>query len=114
MRLSRRRFPDTITRIRTTGRRVEGVWVDDPPVETTHRASVQPVELESVPEREGDRPIERLKVYVPEADALRAANDDGPADRVRWFNREYTVERSENWSNGPRLRHTRAVLLRSY
>lgn len=112
-RLSRRRFPETITRIRTTGRRVDGLWVDDEPVETEHRCSVQPVELESLPEREGDRPVERLKVYVPEPDALRAANDDGPADWVNWMNRAYLVERSENWGDGPRRRFTQAVLLRS-
>ena len=74
---------------------------------------MQPVELESVPEREGDRTVERVKVFLPEPDALRAANDTGPADEVRWFNRTYTVERSENWGNG-RMQFTQAVLLRSY
>ena len=108
MRLSLRRFPDTITRIRKTGRRVNGLWVDDPPVETTHRCTVQPVSLESEPEREGERPIERVRVFVPKPDALRAANDDGEADLVRWFNREYTVERSEAWGI-----YTQAILLRS-
>ena len=113
-RLSLRRFPDRIVRIRTTGRRVDGLWQDDDPAETTHRASVQPIEIESLPEVSGERPIERVKVFIPEPDALRAANDDGEADRVRWFNREYTVERSEDWGNGPKQRFTQAVLLRSF
>ncbi len=114
MRLSLRRFPDTITRIRTSGRRVDGLWQNDLPQESQHRCSVQPVELESEPEREGDRVVERVKVFVPEPDALRAANDTGPADEVRWFNRMYMVEHSEDWGNGPRQRYTQAVLLRSY
>ena len=113
-RLSLRRFPDRIVRIRTSGRRVNGLWVDDEPVETEFRCSVQPVELESLPEREGERVVERVKVYIPKPDALRASNDDGPADAVRWMNREYTVERSENWGNGTKMRHTQATLLRSY
>lgn len=113
-RLSLRRFPDTITRIRTSGRRVNGLWVDDEPVETEHRCSVQPVELESLVEREGDRVVERVKVFLPGADALRAANDTGPADEVRWFNRRYVVETSVDWGVTTKLRHTKAVLLRSY
>ena len=109
MRLSLRRFPDTITRIRKTGRRVGGLWQDDPPVETTHRASVQPISLEDEVEREGARLVERVTVFVPEKDVLRAADDEQPADEVRWFNREYKVERSEDWGV-----YTQAILLRSF
>ena len=75
---------------------------------------MQPGSLESAVEVSGERPVERVKVFIPAPDALRAANDTGPADEVRWFNRTYQVERSENWGNGPKLRYTQATLLRSY
>ena len=48
MRLSRRRFPDTITRRRYgagSRDRLSGKWVDGAPVETKYRASVQPITL---------------------------------------------------------------------
>ena len=107
MRLSLRRFPDTITRVRTTGRRVNGLWVDNPPVETTHRASVQPISLEDEVERDGARLTERVRAYVPEESVLRAADDEQPTDEVTWFKRRYKVERSESWG-----KYTQAVLFR--
>ena len=69
---------------------------------------MQPVSLEDDVTEGGGRVSERLKVYVPEVDVLRAAFDTGKrADRVRWFNREYKVERSEAWG-----KYTQAVLFR--
>ena len=72
--VSRRRFPETITRIRYGAGSREGLsgkWVDGAPVETELRASVQPVELLDDESVGVGRLRERLKVYVPEADALR-------------------------------------------
>ena len=109
--VSRRRFPETITRIRYGAGSREGLsgkWVDGTPVETELRASVQPIELIDDESPGVDRLRERLKVYVPEADALRAAPDNTSPDQVVFLNRQYEVERSESWG----VLYTQAVLIR--
>lgn len=69
---------------------------------------MQPVSLEDdISGGDGARVVERVKVFIPEPDALRAAFETGKADRVRWFNREYKVERSEAWG-----KYSQAVLFR--
>ena len=52
--------------------------------------------------------VERLRIYVPEPDALRAAFDDAGADAVAWLGLEFTVEESRSWPGS----HTRATVLR--
>ena len=72
------------------------------------RANVQPISLEEQDAAEGDRLDHRLRVYVPQPDALIAAFEDRQADAVLIDGVEYTVERSRSWRGS----HTRATLLR--
>ena len=50
----------------------------------------------------------RFRVFVPEADALRAAFDEAVADRVLIADGIYVVETSQSWPGA----HTEAVILR--
>ncbi|MDE0387834.1 MAG: hypothetical protein OXI75_03950 [Rhodospirillales bacterium] len=69
-------FADTITRRRSApGMRVRGKYVEGAAMETTLRASVQSLALEDSDFVGGAQLIERLKVYVPQPDALLAAFD---------------------------------------
>lgn len=110
MKLSARRFPHTIVRKRETpGHRNEfGEFVPGAVQETALRANVQPLSLEDEDVIEGSRLDERLKVFVPEPDALVAAFDDRQADAVLVDGVEFTVEKSRSWRGS----HTRAILLR--
>ena len=105
------RFPDTIIRRRESpGERSDaGEYIHGAVSQTTLRASVQPISLEDDDLPEGARYSNRLRVYVPEADALAAAFEDAPGDKVIVDGLEYAVEETQSW----RGHHTRAVLLRT-
>ena len=107
--LSFRRFPETITRRRSTaGSYVNGEWVPGGETEAELRAAVQPLVLEDSDFVGGAQLQERLKVFVPAASGdLRAAADDAPADQVVYKGKVYTVEESRTWP-----KFTRAMLLR--
>ena len=108
---SARRFPDTITRRREfPGHRNEfGEWVPGGVEETPFRASVQPLALEDRDFVGGAQLSNRVKVYVPEADALVAAFENRSADRVVLSDGGvFSVEESRSWSGS----HCRAILLR--
>ena len=111
MTFSPRRFPDTITRLRTApaDRSAAGEYVEGTVTSTEHRASVQPIALTDTDIVGGVSLVERFKVYVPEPDALRAAFDDSIADRVVIAGREFVVEEARSWPGS----HTRATILRA-
>ena len=104
-------YRDTITRRRrspggydeNTGAPVPGVVT-----ETELRASVQPLAIEDSDFVGGVQLVERIKVYVPESDALVAAFDQSVADEVVIGTKTYTVEVSRSWPT-----HTRATVLRT-
>ena len=110
MKLSARRFPHSITRKRQAPGDYNDFGEFEPGSvqETVLRANVQPVSLEEKDAAEGDRLDQRLRVYVPQPDALIAAFEDRQADAVLVDGVEYTVERSRSWRGS----HTRATLLR--
>ena len=109
MRLSVRRFPDTIRRLRASASQQDeyGRRIAPTVTEATFRASVQPISLEDVNFEGGSQLKDRMVCYVPEPGALLAARDDAEADRVLLESgREYVVASSESWQG-----HTKAVLL---
>ena len=110
MKKSRRRFPHSITRKRQAAGAFNdfGEFVAGAVEETTLRANVQPLGNEDEDVVEGSRLDERLKVYVPEPDALVAAFEDRQADMVIVDGIEFVVEKSRSWPGS----HTRAVVLR--
>ena len=109
-RLSLRRFEDLITRLRETPaeRNSAGEYVGGVSTETDLRASVQPLALTDADVADGVSLVERFKVYVPQADALRAAFDGSVADRVVIGGHEFVVAESRTWPGS----HTRATVLR--
>ena len=110
MKLSARRFPHTITRKRQAAGAFNDFGEFEPGAveEVELRANVQPISLEEQDAAEGGRLDQRLRVYVPQPDALIAAFEDRQADAVLVDGVEYTVERSRSWRGS----HTRATLLR--
>ena len=110
MRLSARRFPHSITRKRQLPGEFNDFGEFEPGAveEVELRANVQPISLEEQDAAEGGRLDQRLRVYVPQPDALIAAFEDRQADAVLVDGVEYTVERSRSWCGS----HTRATLLR--
>ena len=99
MTLSSRRFPDTVLRLRETApaaRNSAGEHVAGAIIETELRASIQPIALTDADIAGGVSLAERFKVYLPEADALRAAGDDSVADKVLIDGREFVVEESRS------------------
>ena len=109
MKLSPRRFPDTILRRREVpGMYVVGEWVPGAVVETGFRASVQPLKVEDVDFEGGAQFSRKLKVYIAQPDALAAAFEDSTADVVVYGGIEYVVTESQSWPGS----HTKAVLLR--
>ena len=110
MKISRRRFPHSITRKRQLPGEFNdfGEFVAGATEEVELRANVQPLGNEDEDVLEGSRLDERLKVYVPEPDALVAAFEDRQADQVIVDGNEYVVEKSRSWPGS----HTRAVVLR--
>ena len=111
MRLTARRFPDTITRRRSPGTgsfNQYDEYTSDPPVETELRASVQPLLLEDEDTAAGVRFSNKFKVFIPEPDALAAAFEESVADKVVYDGMEYVVSESASWSGS----HTQAVILR--
>ncbi|MCY4498407.1 MAG: hypothetical protein OXC14_14100 [Rhodospirillaceae bacterium] len=108
--LSPRRFPDIITRRRQApgAYNSAGEYVEGAVTETELWASVQPLSAEDVDAVEGARLSDRLKVYVPEPDALVAAFVDREADHVVWLGQNFTVIESRSWPGS----HTRATILR--
>ena len=134
-RYGRRRFPDVVTRLRTSPgvRDNTGETVPGAVAEVDFPASVQPVELIDKDRSEGVLLTDRLRVYVVPIDRLgpafgsafggafdtapgagdgpllAAAFDEAVADRVRYDGRLFVVEESQAWSG-----HTRAVLLREH
>ena len=108
-----RRYPDTITRIRTGlgSRDGTGRWTPGPAVETTLTASVQPLGLSDDPGVGGAQHSDRMRVFTPwRADVpLLAAIEQGDGDRVRLADgRVFTVTDTEAWPGS----HVRAELLR--
>ena len=110
MTLSARRFPQTITRRRQAAGMVDGCGEFEPGAitETEFRASVQPLKLGDDEIAGGEQLAEKIKVYVPNENALLAAFDDRGADRVVYNGIEYIVEESRSWPGG----HTRATIIR--
>ena len=113
MRLSARRFPDTIIRRREMPGDYNsyGEWVSGPALHQDMQASVQPVSLEDENELGGEQLAERWIVFVlPAADGttLRGAFDNAKADQVLWQGNLYNVVSSKNWPN-----YTRAIIGRN-
>ncbi len=104
------RFPESIVRLRQMegAFNAAGEWTPGGVNETTFRASVQPVILEDRDIEAGSGLSEKIKVFVPDEDALLAAFDGAEADQVRWRGRTYSVIESRTWTG----RHCRAVCLR--
>ena len=103
-------FRDTITRRRRMpGHYHEdhGEYVEGSVEETEIRASVQPLAIEDSDFVGGAQLVERVKVYVPEPDALVAAFATSVADEVVIGTKTYVVEESRSWPS-----HTRATVLR--
>ena len=111
MMLAPRRFPETIVRRRqgAGGYNQFGEFVEGTVVETELRASVQPLLLEDSDIAGGAQLQHRLKVYVPEPNALAAAFEDREADRVVVAGIEYVVEETQSWAAS----HTGATILRA-
>ena len=74
-----------------------------------HARVYSTVRLEDLDEEGGVQLLERLRVYVPMEDALRAAFEDEVADEVSIDGKVYVVAKSQSW----RRSHTRAILERS-
>ena len=108
--LAPRRFPHRIVRRRqepgTTN--AFGEFVPGAVTEVEFAASVQPLSLDDADIAGGVSLQERWVVFVPEADALRAAFDDREADQVVFAATTFVVEESRSWQGS----HTRATLLR--
>ena len=108
MTLALRRFPERITRRRQEpgGMNAFGEFIEGTITEVELPASVQPLDLQDADIAGGVSLVERLRIYVPEPDALRAAFDDAEADAVAWLGLEFTVEESRSWpgSHTPRDR----------
>ena len=85
-----------------------GKWVEGAATATTFRAVVQPIKLEDVDTEGGVRIRHRLRIYIADPDALRAAVDDGEGDQVDVDGDAYVVERSESWPGS----HVEAILFR--
>ena len=109
MKLPPRRYRDTIIRRRDAPgfRDTYGEWIPGTIIETTLRASVQPMTLQDIDSVAGSRLSDRRKVFVPAPDALRAATDAAKADRALIGGELFVVEDSMSWPN-----HTQALLLR--
>ena len=82
--LSKRRFPDTVTRKRQGmgSRNQYGEFVPGTVSETLFQASVQPLENSDNDTEAGSRAVRRRRVYIPVRDALRGATDTEEADTV--------------------------------
>ena len=109
MKLSARRFPDTIIRRRTGAATANafGEYVPGVTVETEFRASVQPLGVEDSDLVGGTQLSDRRAVYVPQRSALQAAFDDREADRVLVDGEDFVVTDSWTWRT-----HTKAHVLR--
>ena len=109
MKLSPRRFPDTITRRRTGAATTNafGEYVPGMTVETEFRANVQPLGVEDSDLVGGTQLSDRRVVYIPKRDALVAAFDDREADRVLVDGLDFVVTDSWTWRT-----HTKAHVLR--
>lgn len=119
------RFPDRITRRRQMPgyRDAYGSYVEGTIEDVVFAASAQPLKLEDADAVGGAGLVERLKVYIPSSDALRAARDRLELDSngaviqvtasadVVFLGADmlngYVVEESRSWPG-----HTRATLLR--
>ena len=111
MSLSFRRFPDTITRRRSSGPYQDdyGRKIDPQVTELEMACSVQPLALEDSDFAGGAQLVERLKCYIPSTEGdLQAAVDDGLADEVVYRGEVYAVEESRTWP-----KYTRAMLIRA-
>ena len=111
MTLSPRRFPDTILPRRSApgDRNAVGEYIEGAMVETAFRAAVQPIALTDADIAGAVGLVERFKIFVGEADALRAAFNDSVADRVLWGGETFTVVESRSWPGS----HKRATILRA-
>ena len=100
----------TVTRRRRAPghRGARGNWVEGVATETVFRAVVQPIRVEDRDTEGGVQVRQRLRIYIADPDALRAAFDDSEADVVDVDGIAFTVERSESWPPS----HCEAQLLR--
>ena len=107
--LARRRFPDTIVRLREERgvRNDMGEFSPGRVIQTELRASVQPISTEdNLAIGSGGRLSERIRIYTP--GDLRAAFEDRAPDSVRLADlREFAVEETRSWKG-----HTRAQCMR--
>ena len=104
------KFPDTITRRRQEpgSRDMYGTFIDGAITEVDLRASVQPLLLDDSDTAGGAVFTHRLKIYVSQPDALRAAFEDREADVCVVDTLDYIVEESQSWRGS----HTKAIVLR--
>ena len=79
-----------------------------PETVTVFRAVILPIRTDDADTAGGVQLRQRLKVYIADPDALRAAFDDREADSVVVHGDAYVVERSESWPAS----HCEAQLLR--
>ena len=109
MKLSPRRFPDTIIRRRTGAgsNNAFGEYVPGMTVETEFRATVQPLGVEDSDLVGGTQLSDRRAIYIPKVDALQAAFEDREADRVLVDGLDFVVTDSWTWRT-----HTKAHVLR--
>ena len=115
MRLSARRFPDSIRRIRQWpgGYNEHGEYQMGATQQNDLKANVQPLSFEDSETVGGSQIENRLVCYTLGSDSLSAAFRDGTADVVIWRGSEqgglaYVVESAKPWQGS----HTQAVLLR--
>ena len=116
MNLPPQAFPERLVRRRQDvgGWNEYGEFIPGAVVEIPLRASIEPLGLEAEldlrgPSHPGSTAVHRLKVYISEPDALRAAWEDRGGDTVLAGGVEYTVEQSHSWRGS----HTVATLVRS-
>ena len=114
MRLSARRFPDSIRRIRQWpgGYNEHGEYQMGATQQNDLKANVQPLSFEDSETVGGSQIENRLVCYTSGADSLSAAFREGTADVVIWRGSgqglAYVVESAKPWQGS----HTAAVLLR--
>ena len=88
-------------------RGARGNWVEGPATETVFRAVVQPIRVEDRDTEGGVQVRQRLRIYIADPDALRAAFDDAEADQVDVDDgNAFVVERSESWPGFARAKRS--------
>ena len=116
MRLSGRRFPDSITRQREGPGHFNdhGEFVPGMTLVHAFKANVQPLSLTDDLLSEGARIMSQIKLYVPIDESrpgetpLRAAATTANPDMVTWRSATYRVE--ESWFWGDHVRATATLV----